>query len=87
MVSGEVQVRNTSGLHARPASVLVRMASGFPCDITLKYQDRSINAKEIMQVMTAGIKYGADLVVVCKGRKETEALRAMISIINNGLGE
>ncbi len=87
MISGEVRVRNSSGLHARPASMLVRMASGFPCDVTLKYQDSRINAKDIMQVMTAGIKYGADLVVVCEGREETEALRAMISVIENGLGE
>ena len=56
-------------------------------DVTLKYQDRRINAKDIMQIMTAGIKYGADLVVVCEGREETEALRAMISVIENGLGE
>ena len=63
------------------------MASGFPCDVTLKYRDRRINAKDIMQVMTAGIKYGMDLVVVCEGSGETEALQAMISIIENGLGE
>lgn len=87
MVSGTVRIRNVSGLHARPASILVRTASGFPCGITLRYGGRRINAKDIMHVMTAGIKYGTDLVVMCEGEKETEALRAMISIIENGLGE
>lgn len=87
MVSGIVRVRNVSGLHARPASILVRTASGFPCDITLKYKGRHINAKDIMCVMTAGIKYGTDFVIMCEGEKETEALRAMIRIMENGPGE
>lgn len=88
MVSGEVRVRNSSGFHARPASILVRTASGFPCDIILKYKDKSINAKDIMQVMTAGIKYGTNLVIMCEGRGEAEALQAMIRVIENGrLGE
>lgn len=87
MVSGEVRVRNFSGFHARPASMLVRVASGFPCKITLKYQGKCINAKDMMQVMAAGIKYGAKIVVVCEGREETKALQAMISSIDHGLGE
>lgn len=87
MVSGEVTILNPSGLHARPASILTKIASGFKSEVTIIYQDKTVLAKKIMSVLTAGIKYGAIVTVTCDGVDEKEALKAVLKGICEGLGE
>lgn len=87
MVSETVCILNSSGIHARPASVLTRTASDFRCDIRIICQDRCINAKNILDVMNAGIKYKTELVITCEGEDEMKALQAMKDVIHHGLGE
>lgn len=87
MVSAEATIFNPSGLHARPASILTKLASQYKSEITLTCQGQTIPAKRIMSVLTAGIKYGAVVTVTCEGEDEEAALAAILEGIDGGLGE
>lgn len=87
MVSAEATIFNPSGLHARPASILTKLVSQYKSEITLICQDKTIPAKRIMNVLTADIRYGAVVTVICEGEDEEAALAAMLEGIRNGLGE
>lgn len=87
MVSAETKILNHSGLHARPASILTKLASQYKSEITITCQGAAIPAKRIMSVLTAGIKYGASVTITCEGEDEEEALDALLKGIESGLGE
>ncbi|WCK55881.1 HPr family phosphocarrier protein [Aneurinibacillus sp. Ricciae_BoGa-3] len=74
-------VKNPSGLHARPATLLVQKASSFPCEVTIVKGDKNINAKSIMGVMSLGIRQGEQLKVITSGEQEQEALNAVGEIL------
>lgn len=87
MVSAETTILNPSGLHARPASILTKLASQYKSEITLSCQGKNVSAKRIMNVLTAGIKYGSAVIVTCEGEDEEAALAAILEGIDSGLGE
>ena len=71
----EFIISNINGLHARPATVLVSVASKFDCDITLSYNGNTVDLKSIMNVLSLGLKQGALITVSANGVDEMEALR------------
>ena len=81
MVSEKVRVNNPSGLHLRPAGILCKEA------ITFQYGQGSANAKSVLSVLGACVKCGDEITIFCEGEDETEALRNLVTVINNGLGE
>ena len=87
MVSQKVIISNPSGLHARPASVLVQAAGNCQSDVILVYGEKRIQAKSILNLMAAAIKSGSEVVVECSGETEEEDLKKLVSLIENGLGE
>ena len=87
MVSQKVIISNPSGLHARPASVLVQAAGKCQSDVILVYGEKRIQAKSILNLMAAAIKSGSEVVVECSGETEEEDLKKWVSLIENGLGE
>lgn len=87
MISQEVCVKNATGLHARPANVFVKTAAQYPCKVDFKKGERSFNGKSIVSVLSACVKCGATITVVCDGEREEEALRAVVNAVENGLGE
>ena len=72
MVSQKVIISNPSGLHARPASVLVQAAGKCQSDVILVYGEKRIQAKSILNLMAAAIKSGSEVVVECSGETEEE---------------
>lgn len=58
MLSKTVEVRNSTGLHARPAACLAKAAKKYSCKVTLHYEGNDINATSMMNIMRAGIKGG-----------------------------
>ncbi|MED4532903.1 phosphocarrier protein HPr [Metabacillus fastidiosus] len=77
-----------SGIHARPATVLVQTASKFDADINLEYNGKTVNLKSIMGVMSLGIGKGAEIKISASGSGEKEAVQALAEIIKSeGLGE
>ena len=73
----KMQVTNPTGLHARPTSEIVRCAMRFKSAITLETNGRSCSAVSIMDIMTADIRSGAEVLVTAEGPDAENALNAI----------
>ena len=87
MVSKEFTINNELGMHMRPASLLSQMAAKYQSNITIKYNGKDFNAKSVMLLMTALIKCGSVIEVVCDGPDEEAALAEITSFIDSGMGD
>lgn len=87
MVSAKVRLTNSMGLHLRPAQFLIREITPYGCDVTITYNGRVINAKSIMNLLSACIKQGSEIEIKCNGENEEECLKAALALIESGLGE
>ena len=74
MEKKEFHVIAETGIHARPATLLVQAASKFNSDVTLEYNGKSVNLKSIMGVMSLGVGQNADVVISADGADEAEAI-------------
>lgn len=70
-------IKSPSGLHARPAAVLVQKANSFPCEVFLVKGAKKVNAKSIMGLLGLGIGANEEIVVITQGEKEAEAMQAI----------
>lgn len=82
-----VVLKAETGLHARPASELAKLASKYKCNVEIIVGDKKINAKSILAIMSAGIKTNTELEIVCDGEDEEKALDEIIQAFNNNFGE
>ena len=88
MVSKKVTILNEQGIHMRPAGMLAKAATEYKdCKINLKANDKTINAKTIMQIMAACMKKGCEVEIVCDGENEQAALDEIAAMFENGFGE
>ena len=87
MVRQKVVVKNLSGLHLRPAGYLCKEAINFKCSVQFRFHDTYANAKSVLSVLSACVKCGDEVEFTCEGEDEEEAVRTIISAIENGLGE
>ena len=91
MVSEKVIIKNPTGLHLRPAGLFCKTAIQFGCRITIEKTTRtgefSANAKSVLSVLGACIKSGDEITIVCDGEDEESALKEMVQIVKDGLGE
>ena len=87
MVKSKVTIKNTSGLHLRPAGILCNEAVKYQSQITFSHKNNVSNAKSVLSVLGACIKCGDELEFICEGKDEEEALSAMLKAVNDGLGE
>ncbi|EFR31045.1 phosphocarrier protein HPr [Eremococcus coleocola] len=77
MEKKEFHVVAETGIHARPATLLVQAASKFASDLNLEYKGKSVNLKSIMGVMSLGVGQGADVVITAEGEDEAAAIAAI----------
>lgn len=88
MVSKIVTVVNEQGLHMRPAGLLAKaVAAHKDCKVTLNVNDKTINAKNVMQIMAACMKNGCVVEIVCEGENEQAVLDEIAAMFENGFGE
>ena len=87
MLEQSVVIVNKTGLHARPAALLVKMAAAFPCAVFLLKNGKSYNGKSIISVMSAAVKEGEEITIRTDGNREEEALTAIITLLKRGLAE
>lgn len=81
-------VMSETGIHARPATVLVQAASRFICDVTMVYGDKNVNLKSIMGVMSLGVPKGAQIKIITDGTDEEQAINTIEETLRaEGLGE
>ena len=82
-----VIVNHKVGLHARPAAVFVQAAAKFSSAISVSCEDRTANAKSILNVLTLGAHQGAEITIVAEGEDAEEALAALVELVDNNFGE
>lgn len=87
MVSEKVTIKNQSGLHLRPAGELCNRAMNYKSKISFQFRDTMANAKSVLSVLGACIQCGDEIVLICDGEDEEEALKGMLRAVNEGLGE
>lgn len=83
----KLTVNNKTGLHARPAALLVQTASKFTSEITISKGEADINAKSIMGIMALGANEGTEVTFKANGADEEEALAAIKVLFENNFGE
>ena len=77
MEKREFHIIAETGIHARPATLLVQAASKFNSDINLEYNGKSVNLKSIMGVMSLGVGQNADITITTDGEDEADAMTAI----------
>ena len=83
----EVEIKNKLGLHARPASMVVKLAGKYQSEIQLVKEDTEINAKSILGVMMLAAGPGQKVTITADGEDEEEAVQALGELIESGFGE
>lgn len=76
------KVISESGIHARPATILVQTASKFNSDLNLEYNGKTVNLKSIMGVMSLGIPKGAQIKITTEGADAADAIAALTETLN-----
>jgi phosphotransferase system HPr (HPr) family protein len=91
VAEAEVEVRNPSGLHARPAATFVRAAGGFGADVAVtnltRDADRSASAKSVLGVMGLAVARGHRIRIVANGTDADAAVNHLVGLVASGLGE
>ena len=83
----KVILQNETGLHARPASELAKLAGRFKCDINLSVNEKKANAKSILGIMSLGIKAKTEIEIECNGEDEQAAMTEILKAFENKFGE
>jgi phosphocarrier protein len=83
MVTAKVKVLNEAGLHARPSSELVKIASKFKSEFYIKMYGYKVNGKSILGVMTLAAECGAEMELQLDGPDEKEALEVLVNLFKN----
>lgn len=87
MQTQEITIVNKLGLHARASAKLTKLAGSFQCDVWMSKGQRRVNAKSIMGVMMLAAGLGSHVVLETDGPQETEALQALVALIEDKFGE
>ena len=87
MVSKEVVISNQVGLHARPATFFIQKANEFKSSIWIEKEDRRVNAKSLLGVLSLGIVKGTTITLIADGTDEKEAVNALVELVKDNFGE
>ena len=87
MFSKGVVVQNQVGLHARPATFFIQKANEFKSSIWVEKEERRVNAKSLLGVLSLGITKGASIVIIADGADEQEAVATLVNLIASNFSE
>ena len=87
MISRDVVITNTSGLHARPATFFVQKANAYKSTIWIEKDDRKVNAKSLLGVLSLGIAKDMSVTLLADGQDESAAVAGLIELIDSGFSE
>lgn len=83
----EAVVNNQVGLHARPATFFIQKANEFKSSIWVEKDERRVNAKSLLGVLSLGIVKGTAITLIADGPDEEEAVNALVELINSDFSE
>ncbi len=80
----DVVIQNQVGLHARPATFFIQKANEYKSSIWVEKDERKVNAKSLLGVLSLGIVGGATIKIIADGSDEKEAMDALIALVDSG---
>ena len=87
MISRNVTIQNNVGLHARPATFFIQKANSYKSSIWVERDDRRVNAKSLLGVLSLGIVKGMTITLIADGPDEDAALSGLSALIDTGFTE
>ena len=87
MCMKDVKVQNKIGLHARPATFFIQKANEYKSAIWVEREERRVNAKSLLGVLSLGIVGGASIRILADGPDEQEAVNGLVQLIETGFTE
>ena len=87
MVKQEMTITNNIGLHARPATFFIQKANTFKSSIWIEKDDRKVNAKSLLGVLSLGIAKGMVVTLIADGQDENAAIKCLVELVQEGLAE
>ncbi len=87
MCSQEAVVNNQVGLHARPATFFIQKANEFKCSVWVEKEERKVNAKSLLGVLSLGIVKGTAIKLIADGADEKEAIEALSKLISSDFAD
>ncbi len=87
MVRRDVTITNNIGLHARPATFFIQKANSYKSSIWIEKDDRKVNAKSLLGVLSMGIAKGMTVTLVADGQDESGAINGLVELIQTGFAE
>ena len=87
MYSKEVVIKNQVGLHARPATYFIQKANEFKDEIKVTKDEREVNAKSLLGVLSLGITRGSSIKLTAYGESEKDAVEALVALIESNFEE
>ncbi len=83
----EVVINNQVGLHARPATFFIQKANEFKSTVWVEKEERRVNAKSLLGVLSLGIVGGTKISIIVDGPDEEAALNALVELVETGFGD
>ena len=87
MTQRDVTITNNIGLHARPATFFIQKANSFKSSIWIEKDDRKVNAKSLLGVLSMGIAKGMTVTLIADGQDEATAINALVELVQTGFAE
>ena len=87
MISKDIIISNTSGLHARPATFFIQKANSYKSTIMIEKDDRKVNAKSLLGVLSLGIAQGMTITLIVEGPDENAAITGLTELVDSGFSE
>ena len=87
MVTKEITVQNQVGLHARPATFFIQTANEFKSTIWVEKEERRVNAKSLLGVLSLGIVGGTIIKIIADGPDENNAVESLVELVDSGFAE
>ena len=87
MIKRDVVVTNNIGLHARPATFFIQKANTYKSSVWVAKDDRKVNAKSLLGVLSLGIIGGTSIKIICDGSDEADAMAALVALVESGFAD
>ena len=87
MYTKDVEVKNQVGLHARPATFFIQKANEFKSSIWVEKEDRRVNAKSLLGVLSLGVMGGTTIRIIAGGADEETAVDELVKLVESGFAE
>lgn len=87
MTSRDITIQNSVGLHARPATFFIQKANSYKSSVWVEKDDRKVNAKSLLGVLSLGIVKGMTVTIAADGPDENEALDGLSALIDSDFSE